>query len=333
MLAFETPSYLLLLLLLFPLIYIRHFMSFSGRSLTVSIAVWGKDGIGVRQPGVFLLLGIGTLAYWLGTFALIFALSGPTINIHERVYLNRGMDIFVVLDQSPSMAAKDIPPTNRMDAAKAMIQELVASRQNDAIGLVGFGEEALLKVPPTTDYETFSQRLEESYIMELGEGTAIGMGLAIAVVHLSESSSEQKVIILITDGDNNSGEIQPEVAADMAAQLGIRVYTIGMGVDGDVPFELENPKTGQTEVGDLRSSFNEALLKDLADIGGGLFFKASSMGALKAILRTINSLEVVEGRVRVQVRTIPLHRWFILIGGGLIFVELLVRKILLREVP
>ena len=332
MLTFEAPAYLFILFFLPVVIYLRHFSPAAIRSLRISSRIWRKGGVAIRQRGLTFILFVNTLFFWAGVLLLMTALAGPELSIHEKVYLNRGADIVIVLDQSPSMAARDFPPESRLEAAANMIKFFVSGRKNDAVGLVGFGEDAVLKVPPTTDYDTFLSRLGDSGIMELGEGTAIGMGLAVAVLHLSESRAEERVIVLITDGDNNAGEIKPEAAAAMAAQMGIRLYTIGIGTEGEVPFEFTDPATGNLMSGVLNSRFNEDLLRDLAETGHGSFFKASSQGVLESVFRSIDSLETVEEHVRIQVRTVPLYRLFTVLGMLLIFVNLIIRKIFLREV-
>ncbi|MBF9017829.1 MULTISPECIES: VWA domain-containing protein [unclassified Oceanispirochaeta] len=332
MLTFESPAYLFLLILLPVFMYLRHFSPSFGRTVRVSTGVWRKGLVPIRQKMLKFSLIITASFFWLGIFLLGLALGGPALSIHEKIHLNKGADIIIVLDQSPSMAARDFPPDTRLDAAKNMVKFFVSARKNDSIGLVGFGQEAVLKVPPTTDYNTFLRRLEKSSIMELGEGTAIGMGLAVAVLHLSESTADQRVIILITDGDNNAGEIQPLAAASMAAQMGIRIYTIGIGAEGEVPFEFKNPETGKIMSGVLNSRFDEELLEELAETADGSFFKATSSGSLESVFRSIDSLETIDERVRIQVRTIPLYRFFVFIALLLIMVDLLFRKVLLREV-
>ncbi|MDC7234525.1 MAG: VWA domain-containing protein [Spirochaetales bacterium] len=332
MLTFESPAYLFLLVLLPVFMYLRHFSPAFSRTVRVSAAVWRKGLVPVRQRVLKFFLILSAVFFWLGILLMGLALGGPALSIHEKVHLNKGADIVFVLDQSPSMAARDFPPETRLDAAVNMVRFFVSARKNDAVGLVGFGEEAILKVPPTTDYNSFIRRLEESQIMELGEGTAIGMGLAVAILHLSESSADQRVIILITDGDNNAGEIQPLAAASMAAQMGIRIYTIGIGNEGEIPFEFKNPVDGKILSGVLNSRFDEELLQELAEVTEGSFFKATSPGTLESVFRSIDSLEIIEERVRIQVKTIPLYRLFIFAALVLIMIDLLFRKIFLREV-
>ena len=332
MLTFETPGFFFLFVLVPVFIYFRHFVLNGGKSLRVSIGLWRKGLFQAPQKGMKFFLFLGTILFWVGICFLMAALAGPTVSIHEQVYLNRGADIIIVLDQSPSMAARDFPPDNRLDAAKSMITKFVFNRKNDGVGLVGFGDEAVLRVPPTTDYETFLARLNAMKIMELGEGTAIGMGISVAALHLSESSSDQKVIVLLTDGDNNSGEIQPMAAAAMAAQLNVRLYVIGIGSEGEIPFEFVHPESGKMVSGIQRSSFNEDFLVQLAQTGGGSFYRAFTPGSLEAVFRSIDSLETIEERVRIHVRNIPVYRWFIFIGLLCIIADLFLRKVLFREV-
>lgn len=332
MLTFEAPGFFLLFIFVPLFIYLRHFYLNSGRSLRISIGLWRKGMFTAPQRGIHFFLTLSALFFWGGICLLLASLAGPTVSLHEKVYLNRGADIMIVLDQSPSMAARDFPPENRLDAAKKMIRKFVLGRINDGMGLVGFGDEAVLKVPPTTDYSTFLERLETMTILELGEGTAIGMGLSVAALHLSDSSASEKVIVLLTDGDNNAGEIQPLAAASMASQMGIRIYVIGIGSEGEVPFEFTHPETGKLITGIQRSLFNEPFLAELAETGNGSFYRAFTPGSLEAVFRSIDSLETLEERVRIHVRNIPVHRWFILLGISFIFIDFIIRKILFREV-
>ncbi len=332
MLTFDAPGYFLLFILIPPFIYFRHINLVSGRSLRTSIAIWRKGIFTAPQKTVKSLLFLSSLFFWGGVCLLVGSLAGPNISLHEKVYLNRGVDIMIVLDQSPSMAASDFPPHNRLDAAKSMIRKFVMGRKNDGVGLVGFGDEAVLRVPPTTDYDTFLTRLEDMKILELGEGTAIGMGLSVAALHLSDSSASEKVIVLLTDGDNNAGEIQPMAAASMAAQMGIRIYVIGIGSEGEIPFEFIHPETGKLISGIQRSKFNESFLVKLSETGGGSFYRAFTPGSLEAVFRSIDSLETMEERVRIHVRNIPVYRWFISLGLLFILFDFFIRKILFREV-
>jgi Ca-activated chloride channel family protein len=168
--------------------------------------------------------------------------------------------------------------------------------------------------------------------MSLGKGTAIGMGLAVAALHLKGSSAQEKIVILLTDGENNAGEITPESAAEIAGSLGIKIYAIGVGGEGDVPGEYRDPETGKTFRGIFSGTYDEELLRKIAETTGGRYYSASTPGALETVFRSIDSLEVTEKRIKVKIETIPAYRIFLLLGALSILLYLIVRKALLREV-
>lgn len=197
---------------------------------------------------------------------------------------------------------------------------------------MSFSTEAALRVPPTFDREAFLDRLDSLSIMSLGEGTAIGMGIAVAALHLERSSAEQGVIVLLTDGENNTGEIQPESAAAIAASLGIRIYVIGIGSQGEVTIELKDPNTGTITKGRWNSRFDEELLARIAESAGGRYFSAKSPGALAAVFRTIDSLETGEKRSKIRILVEQRYHVLIIIGLCCILFEFLIRKGIYREV-
>ena len=332
MLTFETPQYLLLLLLLPPLIYFRHFRKNKGGIISFPFKVWKGSGFYPSQLFLKSILFFLAVLFWMGIILFILVLGGPSLSRHEKLFLSRGVDIMIVFDQSPSMAGKDFPPVNRFETAKEMTSHFIAGRENDPIGIVSFGTDAVLRVPPTLDYNLLSDRLNSLQIMELGDGTAIGMGLAVAALHLSNSNATEKIIILLTDGENNSGEIQPETSASIAQKLGIRIYSIGIGRSGEVAAEFTDPETGSVYSATLQSNFDELLLKKIAEESGGRYFHAVSPGTLEAVFQTIDSLESVERLVKMQVVFEPLHHLFILIGFILIMTEFVVRKVVFREI-
>ncbi|MFP4377495.1 MAG: VWA domain-containing protein, partial [Spirochaetales bacterium] len=235
-------------------------------------------------------------------------------------------------DQSPTMAAEDFQPENRFGAAKSVVREFVSLRENDPVGLVGFGTEASLRVPPTLDYRHLLESLDAMQVWELGDGTAIGMGLAVSALHLERSDAPRRVIILITDGINNAGEIQPETAAEAALSLGIELYVIGIGSGEEVTLTLRNPETGVILRDTVSDSFDEDALGEIAAAGGGRYFYAGSNTALEAVFEAIDSVERVEQRSLMRVERTPYHRQFILIGLVLVLVDTLIRRLLAREV-
>lgn len=332
MLTFEAPFYLLFLFLLIPGVYFRHFYKNRGNLVSFPFSMWRQVGFVPRVLGLKLLLTVSAIFFWCGFAAVVIALAGPSLAVRERVFLNRGIDMMIVLDESPSMAAGDFQPVNRFETAREVIRKFVAGRANDPIGLVSFGLEAALRIPPTLDYSYLLRRLDELQIMDLGDGTAIGMGIAVACLHLRSSSAREKVIILLTDGKNNTGEILPETAAEIAAQMGVRVYAVGIGSPDETHIEFTDPKTQKHFRGTFEGGFNEALLKGVAERSGGNYFYAGNPGTLGAIFQSIDSLETIERRVRIQVDNQPIHESFILLGLLLLAFDFFLRA-WLREAP
>ena len=328
----EHPGFMLLLALVPVGVWLRHFWQGRGGRLSFSFGIWGGTGLKVKSHGTKVFLTFSALAFWTGVVLLIVAMAGPVVYFRERVYLSRGVDIMIVLDESPSMAALDFKPMNRFDSAKKVITSFINGRTHDPIGLVSFGKEAALRVPPTLDYDVLKERVAGLSLMELGDGTAIGMGIAMAALHLRDSSAEYKFIILLTDGENNAGEILPETATEVSSNLGIAIYTIGIGTEGDVPLEFINPDTGKLYRGVFKSGYDEDLLRRIAASSGGEYFSAMSQNSLESIFRTIDSLETRGQKVKIKTRTEPKHQVFLLLGMLLIVFDYFFRKIILREV-
>ena len=332
MFTFEAPFFLLLLLLLPPAVYFRHFHKGRGNLVVFPFSVWRNAGFAPALGFSRFVLGFSTLAFWLGLACIVVALAGPSLTRREKVFLNRGIDMMIVLDESPSMAARDFQPENRFETARDVIRKFVRSRENDPIGLVSFSLEAALRSPPTLDYQQLLKALDGLSIMDLGDGTALGMGLAVACLHLKSSTAREKVVILLTDGKNNTGEINPETAAEIASRMGVRVYAVGIGNENETHIEFTDPKTGKHYRGTLEGGFNEELLRGISEKSGGGYFYAGNPGTLNSIFQAIDSLETVERHLRIQVKTVPIHSFFILAGLFLIILDFILRMLLLREV-
>ncbi len=332
MLVFDRPALLLLLFALPLLIYLRHFWRGRGGTLTFPFGVWGGRGFTPPRTPASILVAIAAISFWIGVTVLVTALAGPQRVTRERSYLTRGVDIVFVLDQSPTMAARDFQPENRFEAARSMIRRFVELRQNDPIGIVGFGLEASLRVPPTIDYEHFLAVLDQMEIFEMGDGTAIGMGIATAVLHLERSNAPRKAIVLLTDGVNNAGEIQPETAMRAARSLGIGLYMIGVGSEGEVEIEIRDPETGQLLRGTIRESFDQNAMLELVGSAGGRYFYAGSSTALQAAFDAIDTVERVEQRSLLRVVREPLDQLLIFWGVGFIGIDFLFRRLFVREV-
>lgn len=331
MFSFESPAALLFLLLLPFAIYLRHFRRGRGGRLSFPFAVW-RGAAFAPHGGSRILLFLGALGFWAGVALLIVALAGPVWIARERIFTSRGLDIIFVLDESPSMFAEDFGDQSRYDAARQVIVDFIRRRQNDAIGLVSFAKEAVLRVPPTLDYEALLAELSSLKPGTLGNGTAIGMGIAMACLQLRDSPAKHRVIILLTDGENNAGTIQPLQAARIAAELQIRVYTIGIGRQGEAPIEYTDPETGRRYSGVLSGAYDARLLQSIAAETGGRYFSASTGEALDRILKAIDSLESIQQRFVIHTTTTPDHRIFLILGLAGVLVDFFLRKLLLREI-
>jgi Ca-activated chloride channel family protein len=329
---FERPAYLLLLTLIIPSVYFSHVYRGRGGVIPFSIELWKSSRFKPGNHFLKFVIFLSNTAFWSGVILLILAIAGPAYVEKEKIYLSRGIDIVFVLDESPSMAALDFPPTNRFDAAKEVIRKFVTAREHDPVGLVTFAEEAALRIPPTLDKENFLAKLNQLEMMELGNGTAVGLGLAVAALHLQSSTANEKVIIMITDGENNAGEIVPEASADIAAGMGIRIYTIGIGTKGEVPIEYTDPDTGKIITGQYKSDFDEDLLRELADKTSGKYYYAPSVNALTSIMSSIDALETAEKRVKIKTSSKPMFRQYIIIALSLILLDFILKKLFLREV-
>lgn len=332
MLTFDNPMVLFLSILLVPLVYFKIFWPKRGGAISFPFGIWEGTGFFYTNKILKLLLLCSELFLFLGLLFNIFALAGPSIPTRQKVFLNRGIDTVFVLDESPSMSAMDLHPVNRFEAAKEVIRKYVKSRENDSVGLVSFGKEAALRVPPTQDYVNFLETLDSLKLMDLGDGSSIGMGIAIASLHLKSSTAKEKIIILLTDGEANSGEILPAVAADIAAKMNIRIYSIGIGTEGEVPMEFIDPITGKLYRGTLKGALDKKLLKKLSKITGGMYFSVESPGALDNVFRLIDSLETVEKKVKINVNKKEKHNNFIIFGLIMLSLSFLIKKVLLREV-
>ena len=329
---FESPEWLILLALVIPAIFFTHFYRGRGGVFPYSTGLWRSSAFKPRNHFLKFILFLSAASFWGGIIFIILAVAGPSRVEKEKIYLSRGIDIVFVLDESPSMAALDFPPTNRFDASKEVIRKFVNAREHDPVGLVTFAAEAALRIPPTLDSEGFLTELERIELMELGNGTAVGLGIAIAALHMQNSTAQEKVIILITDGENNAGEIVPESAADIAAGMGIRIYTVGIGTRGEVAIEYKDPESGKIITGRYDSDFDENLLRTIAEKTGGKYYYAPSTNALESIISAIDSLESSEKRVKIKTSSQPAYRHLIILAVLMIMLDFFIRKALLREV-
>ena len=226
---------------------------------------------------------------WAALTMLILGLARPQ-NQNTVVERNaEGIDIMLVLDLSTSMRAEDLKP-NRFDAAKRVAIQFIEKRKSDRIGLVAFAAQSFTVCPPTLDYDLLKKLLQDVKMGVIDDGTAIGMGLATSVNRLKESRAKSRIIILLTDGQNNSGEIDPVTAADLAQSFGIKVYTIGAGTRGTAPYPIDDPIFGR-RYQNVKVDIDEEMLTKIADVTGGKYYRAVNTASLASVYDEIDKLE------------------------------------------
>jgi Ca-activated chloride channel family protein len=267
-----------------------------------------------------------------GIFLLFFSAAGPSMKTAEIVWLNRGADIIFILDVSPSMAAIDMDGKNRFNAGRNMLVDFAHKRPTDSIGLVAFAEDAVLLLPPTSDRQALEQRLEQLRIGELGEETALGMGIAVAAYHLDKSNAKRKIAVLITDGENNAGAIHPETAADLLRELGISFWVIAVGSMGEVPIDYIDPYTKIRRTGIFDSRYDTESLRRLCAAGGGTFITAVNADAFASAFSQLDDAEITVQRSRVINRMTSVSFQFLLAAVILLITVKLTRRFLLRAV-
>ncbi len=259
---------------------------------------------------------------WLRTaavVALIVALAGPRTGISRTDVEAEGIAIAVVVDISTSMLAEDFHPRNRLAVAKEEVAEFIRGRQYDRIGMVAFAAEALTQVPLTIDYAVLYRALDQLETGLLEDGTAIGTAIATAANRLRRAPGESRVMILMTDGENNRGEIDPITAARAAAAFDIKIYTIGVGSEGTAPVPIARGLLGGYQYANLPVHIDEELLTEIAGITDGQYFRATNEAALDSIYNRIDELEKTEVEVRTYTNYTPRHMPFVL-AAVLLFV-------------
>lgn len=268
----------------------------------------------------------------LAFISLVFALARPQLSLKEEEIKAEGIDIIIAMDISTSMLAEDFTP-NRIEVSKALAQEFVSKREHDRLGIVVFGGEAYTQTPLTTDHDIVNNLLSQLECGILKDGTAIGMGLSSAVNRLKESEAESKVIVLLTDGVNNSGYVDPRKAAEIATEFDIKVYTIGIGSNGVTSM----PNSGNRRQGfnfrRMRAELDEQLLYEIAQVTGGTYFRATTGEDLKLVYDEIDKLEKTEIEVNIMRRYTEEFRFFLIIGLILLGFDFLLRKTLLHNIP
>ncbi|MEE1414360.1 MAG: VWA domain-containing protein [Prevotellamassilia sp.] len=325
--TFANPAYFLLLLLLIPWI-VWYFLF---RSKSESHIQWASTEALRRVPHTWRTRLVH-LPFFLRTVLYVLAviiLARPQTGSSWRTGQTEGIDIMMALDISTSMATPDISP-NRITAARDVALDFINNRPNDNIGLTLFGGEAFTQCPLTTDHATLMQsfkgancNLQNDGIIQ--PGTAIGMGIASAVSHLENSPSKSKVVILLTDGANNTGEISPLMATDMAKNLGIRIYTILLGSNSKVNVPVAQLPNGEVYTQQVDDTTDPSTLKQIANETGGIFYHASSRSSLKQVYDDIDKLEKTKLKVSQHSRHYEAYQPFALAAILVLLLEILLR--------
>lgn len=278
------------------------------------------------------LARIPTWCRLLAFAAWVLAASGPRVGGSQVEMKKEGIAIVIAIDISSSMLAEDFAPSNRMEVAKQQAIAFIKGRSADRIGVVAFAGEALTQVPITVDYPVLEEAVSQLKIGMLEDGTAIGTGLATAVSRLREAPGKSKVVLLITDGVNNRGTVDPRTAAAAAATLGIKVYPIGVGTEGEAPIPTGRGLSGfRYEM--LPVQIDEPLMREIAAATGGRYFRAKDTESLTRIFQQIDALEKTPIQVTRYVRYDEIAKPLVLIGLVALALELLLSATLVVRTP
>ena len=327
---FNNPEYLWLLLLLVPMIIWYIFKQYqSDASLQVSTTQPFSKIPRTRKQYLFhLVFGLRCAVISL----IIITIARPLSKDSYQTETTEGIDIMLALDISGTMLAEDLKP-NRLEAAKEVAVKFIADRPNDNIGLVVFAGESFTQCPLTTDQVVLTNLVNAVKFGEMGidDGTAIGLGLARAVDRIKDSTAKSKVIILLTDGSNNSGDIAPITAAEIAKQMGVRVYTIAVGKHGLAPYPYQTPVGIRYQ--NIPDEIDEEVLQQIAQITGGSYFRATDNTTLTAIYSEIDEMEKTKLQVNEYRKKEEEFFPYLLAAFILLVCEVLIRNTVLRRLP
>lgn len=327
-LNFEYPAFLYLLFLIPVLacVYIFRLLKREPGIFFSSFSALSQYRPTIRQRFIHLPF----LLRMLALSALVVVMARPRSSSQGQNVSTEGIDIVISFDISGSMLAEDLKP-NRIEAAKKVAHDFISGRQTDRIGLVVFGGESFTQCPLTTDHGVLKNLLGSVRNNMLADGTALGEGLATAVARIKDSDAKSKVIILMTDGVNNSGSIAPITAAEIAKSFDIRVYTIGVGTIGMAPYPFKTPFGTQYQ--DVEVQIDEPTMKEIADMTGGKYFRATNTQKLKGIYAEIDRMEKTKIEVTEFSRFAEAFFPFALVAAGCVLLEILLASTWLRKLP
>lgn len=330
MLTFAQPEFLFLLLLL-PLLAWWYWRTYKHRTATLRYSnldllksLPQRSNYSARH----LLFALRLLALGL----IIVALARPQSGQTDEEVTTEGIDIVLTLDISSSMLAEDFKPRNRIEAAKQVAQQFIEGRKSDRIGMVVFAARSFTQCPLTLDYGILINFLKKVDVGLVDDGTAIGLGMATAVDRLRNSKAKSKVVILLTDGVNNAGEIDPLTAARVAQAFNIRFYTIGVGTRGQALYPVQDPIFGKRYV-PMPVEIDEASLTRIADMTKGKYFRATDRQSLEKVFAEIDQLEKTKIEVKQFTRYKELFVSWLAVALGLVFVEIVLANTKFRKIP
>ncbi len=326
---FLNPEFLWLLILI-PLLAVWYFLVRKKDAAVLTVP--SIKGFKTKSSIISKLKPILGLLRLLALAAIIVALARPrNVSVSKKTKSNKGIDIVMAIDVSASMLARDLKP-NRLEALKKVAVDFVDRRPNDRIGIVVYAGESFTQTPITSDKGIVKRTISSLQWGQLDGGTAIGMGLGSGVNRLKESKAKSKVIILLTDGVNNSGNIDPRTATELAKELGIKVYTIGIGTNGmaDFPWS-KDPRTGLLNFRKQQVEIDEALLKDIAKETNGKYFRATDNETLKEIYDEIDKLEKTKIEEFKYYNYQEMYRDLVFLALGFLLLEFLLRNTLFKS--
>jgi Ca-activated chloride channel family protein len=330
MLRFQDPIFLVFILVAIGLlVYYFRFKKARAASVRysdVNLVRRLKPSLRIKERHILPVLR--TLAIVL----LAFALARPQSGRKGQEVSSEGIDIMLVLDISGSMKAEDFKPHNRLYVAKEVIKEFIGGRQSDRIGLVVFSKQSFTQCPLTLDYGVLFNFLDQVDFGMIEDGTAIGLAIANAVNRLRESDAKSKVVILLSDGRNNAGEIDPITAAEMAKAMKVKIYTIGAGKPGRAPIPIDHPIFGKRYVW-AETEIDEATLREIARITGGEYFRAKDEEALSRIYKQISQMEQTQIKVKEYLQYNELFTNYAFVGLLLLLVEVVLANTRYRKIP
>lgn len=326
---FAHPGYLWFLLLLVPAIvwYVLKYREAHPAVEISSTLPFEKLGKSYKEYLMHFLfaLRLFTLA------CIIIVIARPQTHDSWNTKNTKGIDIVIDLDVSPSMLARDFNP-DRLEAAKKVATSFVSSRESDNIGLVLFAEQSLTGVPMTMDRATLTNYIQGIQMGMLGNATAIGDGIVTSVNRLKNGKAKSKIIILLTDGSNNTGNVAPKTAAELAKKFGIKIYTIGIGTNGTAPYPQQD-YFGRIQYVDQEVVIDEATLKEIAATTGGKYFRATGNKVLNDVFEQIDSLEKTEMDIRNFSHTEDNYLIWVILALASLILELTMRHTILRTIP